>query len=240
MTVIAAALAITAGAGLIYVDIGLLGLFSRFGQDTANNVGGYQQTINGQMFFVFDQGDGDAGMWVRQLPPEQGDVPGVIWTNGVPWAFGATQTPGELNAGQWYQEQGIEVGATSTAVRAWLTPPFELRISVQDSLWGQSGELFLIFDDCDPDPETVIPDRPDPGLPLTEYYFLIEDFDGNFVLDDFVTTKLHSNWGLEPGNYRVWGGMVDSLGLKGDLVGPLEILLPECPPAGALPEPDEI
>ena len=221
------------GAGL-YQQSSLLQMFSAFGLDIAASNNEFLKNSRGEDFFLFpvvtEDGESVTGRWQRHLPARLGNTPGSIWVNGQAFMF---DRDGNVT-GDTAHSEGLEVYALEREVRAWVTTPLVFNVSAADSLWTMSGNVWLDFDDCEPDSVTVIPSRPRPNYPYQAFYrVLIEEADSLGVykakFNDIADTETHSYYSMNPGSYRVWFAMIDGLGMEGHYIGPLHILAGDCP-----------
>ena len=231
-TQVGAAIAIVL-AGLsagLYQTSSLLQMFATFGSDTSANVGGYNLNARGEPFFLFDTGDSTVGRWERHVPDRYGSTPGTIWINGVPWKFTASDSVigGKLTI------PGLQVYTLPTEARAWITPPLEINVAAQDSLWFMGGNLWIMFDDCVIDSVTVMREKPLPIYPRqAEYAYQIfyaspDSADAFPVFDGKVNTRQHSTIVLRPGDYKLWLAMIDDFGMQNHWIGPVRLVSGVC------------
>ena len=225
--VIVVGAAVAAG---LYTETGLLPLFSRFGQDTGGAVF-YGTNAKGQPFYVFEDADGNAGRWERVTADRFGYTPGEVFVNGMRFTFDADS----ITDRQDFSQTGLEVYGLQNSVRLWITggESMRIRFNFRDSLFARSGDLFFWIDgDCEGD-STIAIVGPQPVQNFAQYRMFMEEFeDGAWRREffDYFDTETGNQYIIPPGQYRFWASAVDSLGMTGHWVGPVEIMHGEpCP-----------
>jgi hypothetical protein len=217
-------------AGGLYVETGLLPLFSRFGQDQADNIGGYHLNAKGEPFFLFQLEDGTLGRWERVVPDRLGYTAGSVWIDGVPWRYASN---GSVTGTTFQNYNGrLEVYPLPDKANVWVQPPLDLRVSAQDSLGHRSGDLWLRFRTCDRDSVEVVPNRPDPQISPRNWYrvVILRNENGQWETEqaDLVDSDGYVIRVLDRGQYRLYFGMIDSLGMFGHFVGPVQFNSGSC------------
>lgn len=213
--------AVTAG---VYTETGLLPLFSRFGQDTGSAVF-YGLNMRGDYFFTFEDANGNAGRWERHTQPRFGGTPGEVYVNGMRFTFDADSITDRRD----FTQNGLQVYGLQNSVRVWVTgdESFRFRLNFRDSLFARSGDVQIWADaDCEGDSAVTLIGI-QPVQDFAQYRMYMEEFeDGAWHREhfDYFDTDTANQYIMPPGQYRVWAAAVDTLGMVGHWVGPVEIM----------------
>lgn len=215
-----------------YEESSLIQSFTAYGLGVGRDGAEFILDRRGQPAVLTTDSLGNRVILQRHVEDELGVVSGVWRINGIPYEF-----DGEgLSDGGTYTQDGIEVYAQADYPVVWITdPPYELKLSAQDSTFYQSGDIYIRFDaDCVPDTMVYAPRALGGRSVECDYRVLVEQQDSTYawqpVFDDISSTKTLNHFALNPGTYRVWAALKDSLGFEGHYLGPVRINAGEaCP-----------